>query len=73
MKFFTRFIKRNFSIKIINIKNRKVIQVNETKQISVDVVLVIIAILASFLLFYILMTGNNLIEDLYEIIDSSSK
>lgn len=60
-------------MKIINVKDRKVIHITETKQIPVDVVLGIIAILASLLLFYMLMTGSNPIEDLYEIIDSQSK
>lgn len=60
-------------MKLINVKNRKVIQLTETKQIPVNVVLGMIAILASLLLFYMLLTGSNPIDDMFKLIDSSTK
>lgn len=60
-------------MKLINVKNRKVIQISETKQISVGTVLNVIAIMATLMLFYMLLTGSNPIDDMYKLIDSSTK
>ena len=60
-------------MKIINIKDRRVIQISETKQIPVNIVLGVVALLASLILFYILLTGKDPITKLYEIVNTSSK
>lgn len=60
-------------MKLINVKNRKVIQITETEQIPVSTVFGVIAIMATLMLFYMLLTGSNPIDDMYKVIDSSTK
>lgn len=60
-------------MKLINVKNRKVIKITETEQIPVSTVLGVIAIMATLLLVYMLLTGSNPIDDMYKVIDSSTK
>lgn len=56
-------------MKMINVKNRNVILI----PIEVIILIGAIAIMASLLLFYMLLTGSNPIDDMYKIIDSSTK
>ena len=56
-------------MKIINVKERKVIQITKAKQIPVSIIIGFIAILASLLLCYMLLTKSNPITDLIKIGD----